>query len=110
MIFKSPLGAVVVNSTCFPNAVGIPSKWAHRSIKHADAVRELDGVRCLSDEQRQEYLDDEPLCFGHTLRDQLGGQIDAGLAITGMFEDRWSEWPIPKHIPNFMATKATKLS
>ncbi|SMP74417.1 Methyltransferase domain-containing protein [Neorhodopirellula lusitana] len=65
----------------------------------------------LSPEQRREYLnDDEPFCFGHTLADQLGGQIEAGLSITGMFEDRWSDWPISQHIPTFLATKATKLN
>lgn len=64
----------------------------------------------LSAEQRKAYLDDEePFCFGHTLRDQIGGQIDAGLAITGMFEDCWSAWPISEYIPTFVATKATKL-
>lgn len=67
-------------------------------------------LTCLSPQQRQQYLDDEePFCFGHTLQDQIGGQIDAGLAITGFFEDCWSEWPISDHIPTFGATKATKL-
>ncbi len=65
----------------------------------------------LSSDQRQVLLDnEEPFCFGHTLADQLGGQIQAGLAITGMFEDRWSEWPLSEYIPTFMATKSTKLS
>ncbi|MCP4886061.1 MAG: class I SAM-dependent methyltransferase [Planctomycetaceae bacterium] len=63
----------------------------------------------LSAEQRQAFLeDDEPFCFGHTLTDQLGGQIEAGLAITGLFEDCWSDWPISDYIPTFIATKATK--
>ena len=64
----------------------------------------------LSSEQKQGLLDDEePFCFGHTLTDQLGGQVEAGLAITGLFEDCWSEWPISDYIPTFIATKATKL-
>lgn len=64
----------------------------------------------LSSVQRQTLLDQvEPICFGHTLADQLGGQIDAGLAITGFFEDRCSEWPISEFIPTFIATKATKI-
>ena len=64
----------------------------------------------LSPEQRQEYLDDdETFCFGHTLADQLGGQVDAGLVIAGLYEDYWSEWPISQYIPTFIATKSTKL-
>ncbi|MDB4809730.1 class I SAM-dependent methyltransferase [bacterium] len=63
----------------------------------------------LSSEQMQALLEEnEPLCFGHTLTDQLGGQIEAGLVITGLFEDGWSEWPISKYISTFIATKATK--
>ena len=63
----------------------------------------------LSPEQRQLLLNDEqPFCFGHSLSDQLGGQIDAGLSITGMFEDRWSEWPLSEYISTTIATKATK--
>ncbi len=65
----------------------------------------------LSPEQRQARLDDEqPFLFGHSLADQVGGQIDAGLAITGLFESRWSEWPISEYIPTYIATKATKLT
>ena len=68
-------------------------------------------LTCLTTDQRQAYLDDdEPFCFGHTLQDQVGGQIDAGLAITGMFEDCWSEWPISQYISTFIATKATKIN
>lgn len=65
----------------------------------------------ISIEERQVLLDDdEPLCFGHTLRDQIGGQIDAGLAITGMFEDVWKDWTISEYIAPFIATKATRLN
>lgn len=65
----------------------------------------------LTPQQRQAFIDnDDPLCFGHTLTDQLGGQIDAGLAITGMFEDSWTAWPISEYIPTFIATKSTKLN
>lgn len=65
----------------------------------------------LSAEQRQARLDDEqPFLFGHTLTDQVGGQIDAGLAITGLFEACWSESPISEYIPTSIVTKATKLN
>ena len=64
----------------------------------------------LSSAERQALLDDDqPFCFGHTLADQLGGQIDAGLAITGFFEAGWSEWPISEYIPTYIATNFTKL-
>lgn len=63
----------------------------------------------LSPQQRQALVDDQqPFGFGHSLDDQLGGQLDSGLAITGFYEDRWSEWPISQYIATSIATKATK--
>ncbi|TVZ25848.1 methyltransferase family protein [Gillisia sp. Hel_I_86] len=31
----------------------------------------------------------EALIFGHSLTDQIGGQLDAGFTLTAMFEDNW---------------------
>lgn len=48
----------------------------------------------------------EPLCFGHTLEDQLAGQLDAGFVITGFYEDRWDDKPLDARIATFGATRA----
>ena len=50
----------------------------------------------------------EPLEFGHSLDDQIGGQIDAGFVIMGFYEDRWPGQPLDKYMPMFMATRAVK--
>jgi len=50
----------------------------------------------------------EPLAFGHTLEDQLGGQLDAGFVLTALYEDRWSESALGRHMSTFMATRAVK--
>lgn len=47
--------------------------------------------------------------FGHTLTDQLGGQLDAGFVITGFYEDRKSGEPIAEWMPSYCATRAVKL-
>jgi len=50
-----------------------------------------------------------PLEFGHTLGDLLGGQLDAGLALTGLYEDgRPDGGPIEQLLPCFLATRAVK--
>jgi hypothetical protein len=50
-----------------------------------------------------------PLEFGHSLGDLLGGQLDAGLAITGLYEDgRADGGPIERLLPCFLATRAVK--
>ena len=50
----------------------------------------------------------EPLSFGHTLEDQLGGQLDAGFVLTALYEDRWSESALGRYASTFMATRASR--
>lgn len=51
----------------------------------------------------------EALCYGHSLTDQIGGQLQAGFMITHMFEDDWGgEEIIDAYFPSFLATRAVK--
>lgn len=53
--------------------------------------------------------ENEPLVFGHSLSDQIGGQLDAGFTITTMFEDTWDvENIMNDFMPSFIATRAIK--
>ncbi|MCA0174009.1 class I SAM-dependent methyltransferase [Bacillus sp. RAR_GA_16] len=48
--------------------------------------------------------------YAHTLEDQIQGQIDAGFAITGFYEDDFGGTRIlDNHIKTFIATRAVKL-
>jgi len=49
-----------------------------------------------------------PLEFGHSLTDLLGGQMDAGFAITGFYEDICPDSPLSKYHPAYLATRAVK--
>ena len=65
----------------------------------------------LNDEERSRYTDKgEPLVFGHTLQDQIGGQLEAGFMLAGLYEDSWTKDKglIYEYIDCFMATKAVK--
>jgi SAM-dependent methyltransferase len=63
----------------------------------------------LGDRERQRYVEkQEPLAFGHSLDDQIGGQFDAGLVLTGLYEDRSPESLVARYIANFLATRAAK--
>jgi hypothetical protein len=76
-------------------------------IKYPIPYSDLD----LSEEERKRYTDaNEPLAFGHSLEDQIGGQIKAGFAITGFYEDRWTPDinPLSKLMDLYCATKAEK--
>ena len=50
----------------------------------------------------------EPLEFGHTLSDQIGGQIDAGFTLCGLYEDTSPGDVLGRHAPLFVATLAVK--
>ena len=50
----------------------------------------------------------EGYIWGHTLTDQIGGQIDAGFAIVGFYEDRGGT-PLDGFMSGSIATKAVKM-
>lgn len=53
----------------------------------------------------------EPLEFGHTLQDQIAGQLEAGFVLTHFFEDAFPAEmndALSRYIATFMATRAVK--
>ena len=48
----------------------------------------------------------EALEFGHTLSDQIGGQLDAGFLITGFYEDRWDGQPPADYTATYIGSRA----
>jgi SAM-dependent methyltransferase len=59
-------------------------------------------------ELRAQLEQEEPLEYSHTLEDLIGGQLEAGLVITGFYEDVAPGDAISARIPNFIATRAVK--
>lgn len=53
--------------------------------------------------------DGDPVCFGHSLHDQLQGQLEAGLAVVGMYEDNSGGDLLDDFIDTYIATNAVKL-
>jgi SAM-dependent methyltransferase len=75
-------------------------------VRHAVPYSDLES---LTEEERRRYTDKgEPLVYGHTLEDQLCGQLDAGFVLTGFYEDRDPAHPLAKFLPAFIATRAVK--
>lgn len=64
----------------------------------------------ISEEELKELVLDqgEGICFGHTLHDQIQGQIDAGFLIGGFYEDIGGT-ALDQYIHTSIATKAVKL-
>ncbi len=73
-------------------------------IPHSDAT-------ALDPEERARRLAaGVPLEFGHTLEDQIGGQLDAGLVLTALYEDSHHRpgYPLDRYLRTFIATRAVK--
>lgn len=126
-------------SNCFvPNVLPV---WreCHRVLRPGGVLLSgfTNGVRYMFDDERAEngilnvsyrvpysdldYLDrphvrqiveeGQPLEFGHTLEDQIGGQLNAGLIMTGFYEDRYDESakdPLSQYMATFIATRSVK--
>lgn len=62
----------------------------------------------ISREEFMELSSDDGILFGHTLSDQIQGQLDAGFLIAGFYEDKGCT-ALDKYIDTSIATKAIKL-
>jgi SAM-dependent methyltransferase len=60
------------------------------------------------DRLQQRIAAGETLDFSHTLADQIGGQLAAGLVITGFYEDRHRAFAPARLLPTYFATRAIK--
>ncbi|EMI17706.1 Methyltransferase type 11 [Rhodopirellula maiorica SM1] len=126
------------SNTFVPNVVPV---WREcfRVLRHGGILMAgfTNPIRYIFDDERKEngnlevryplpysdldYLDQEhikqsiesgyALEFGHTLEDQIGGQLAAGFLLTGFYEDRYGESdfdPLSKFLDTFIATRAIK--
>lgn len=75
-------------------------------VRHSIPYSDLTSI---SDEEREKliYSRNEVILFGHSLEDQIGGQLRAGFVITGFYEDK-SGCALDPYINTGMATKAVK--
>lgn len=66
----------------------------------------------LTPQELQERIDNHnTLEYGHTLEDQIGGQLRAGFTLEALYEDNWEGSGgdlLDRYLPTFMATKAVK--
>lgn len=77
-------------------------------VKHRLPYSEADS---LVDDQKYDWkAGSSPLQFSHSLESQIGGQIKAGLVITDMYEDYWSDEAtlLNQYSPTAIATRAVK--
>ena len=67
----------------------------------------FDATKLTEKERLREFDENSPLEFSHSLDDQIGGQLEAGFILTGLYEDR-QDSPLGKYMPAYIATRAIK--
>jgi SAM-dependent methyltransferase len=103
-------GGALLAGFCDPIIFAMDPDLESQGIAQLKYAIPYSDLTSLTDEERRRYTDPgEPLSFGHTLEDQIGGQCDAGLVITGMFGDTHvEEHVVSRFMPCFYATRAVK--
>lgn len=76
-------------------------------IRHSLPYSDLTSLSSASLQEIQEA--GWPLEFGHTLEDQIGGQLKAGFVMTGFYEDRDVRSVLDDYMPIYVATRAVKV-
>ena len=52
----------------------------------------------------------EPLIFGHSTQDQIGGLLSHGFQLTHLFEDDWAgREPLDRYFKAFVAARAVRV-
>ncbi len=67
----------------------------------------FDATKLSDDERQRLFRENDPLEFSHTLQEQIGGQLEAGFLLAGLYEDQMST-PAGKYLPGYFATRAIK--
>jgi SAM-dependent methyltransferase len=75
-------------------------------VRHALPYSDLTSL--TPEELERRRAAEEPLSFGHTLGDLIGGQVEAGLALVAFYEDGWPDRPLARFTPLFFATRAIR--
>jgi SAM-dependent methyltransferase len=75
-------------------------------VAHRIPYSDLEGL--TAEERARRAAEGTPLEFGHTLADQIGGQLAAGFVLTGLYEDVDPYTILGEQIPSYIATRALK--
>ena len=77
------------------------------SLKYKQPFSDLHSLP--TEELEELKTNNEALIFGHSLSDQIGGQLEAGFMLTDLFEDGWDEEnKTSEYFPAFIGTRSIK--
>lgn len=84
-------------------------KLAEEGILQVRHTLPYSDLHSLTPEERGQLYDpNDTWVFGHTLEDQIGGQLEAGFVITSFYESYRAEGAVARYMPSYMITRALK--
>jgi len=105
-------GGTLIAGFCNPIMYMFDLKLEQQGILQVKYAVPYSDLEHMNDEDRLEVTGpDEPMEFGHSLEDQIGGQIEAGFVLTGFFEDNFvpgEDEVLPNYTSTLITTRALK--
>jgi SAM-dependent methyltransferase len=103
-------GGALLTGFCNPMMFLFDEEEADRGVLRVRHTLPYSALTSLTEEERRRRIEaGRPLEFSHSLEDQIGGQIAAGLLISGLYEDYFPGTELAKYTPAFIATRAIKV-
>ena len=93
----------------FMNPVGYIFDYpeAEQGIFNVKYTLPFDSTKLTEEERLKQFDGDSPLEFSHSLSDQIGGQLEAGFLLAGLYEDIQNS-ALGRYFPMYIATRALK--
>jgi SAM-dependent methyltransferase len=104
-------GGTIISGFCNPVLFTLDLEQEKQGVAIMRYAIPYSDLTSLTTAEREKFLPaGEPLAFGHSLEDQIGGQLRAGLVLSGFYEDGWDadKSPIHRYLKCFIATRAYK--
>ena len=103
-------GGSLLAGMCNPVLFTIDPDLEERGVLQLKYAIPYSDLTSLTDVERRRYTDrGEPLSFGHSLDQLIGGQLAVGFRLTGFFDDYWGgDAPLDRYLPAFFATRSVK--
>ena len=109
-------GGVLMTGICNPIMFSFDPELEDKGIFQLKYPIPYSDLTSLNDTERQCHLDkNEPMSFGHSLTQQMGGLIQLGFVVDGFYEDSWggddrveAYQGMDKYFEPFIALRARK--
>ncbi len=103
-------GGILLAGFASPIAFCFDPELEERGVLQVRYGAAYSDLACLDDDRlRRRIARKRPLCYGHSLEAQIGGQLEAGFVLTGYLDDLNKEGDVlARYLPGYAATRALK--